>query len=121
MTDIVETIADCLVEDHIGLMKELAAMTQERDELKLAYEECSRQRNELLNSHKKLAAAQARIKELREHLALAVLYGPPMAIGNVLSKDVLALPKDTTALDALLEEAYSNGYDVGCAATTGDM
>ena len=89
MTDIVETIADCLVEDHIGLMKELAA-------------------------------AQARIKELREHLALAVLYGPPMAIGNVLSKDALATPKDTTALDTLLEEAYSNGYDAGCADTTGD-
>jgi hypothetical protein len=72
------------------------------------------------NEYRLRCEAQARIVELREHLALAVLYGPPMAIGNVLSKDVLALPQDSSALDELLEEAYSQGYDVGCADTTED-
>ncbi len=35
---------------------EIEALRSERDELKLAYAECSRQRNELLNAHKKLSA-----------------------------------------------------------------
>ena len=97
MTDIVETIADCLVEDHIDLMKQLAA-------------------------------AQARIKELREALETisdGENWGEDgcwesSSYPDEIAMEALAIPTDTSALDAALEEAYSNGYDVGCADTTGD-
>ena len=55
------------------------------------------------NEYRLRCETQARIVEVREHLALAVLYGPPMAIGNVLSKDALATPDDSSALDAALK------------------
>lgn len=104
------------------LEAQVDALTKERDRWKADYLEQVEKHNLTLDElreieaerdtwadncdrvYAQLAAAQSRIKVLREHLQLAVEYGPAMAIGNVLSKDALTQPDDHTALDELLKQ-----------------
>jgi hypothetical protein len=71
----------------------------------------------IIELREQLAAAQARIVELRE--ALEGLREYSMCHDTMAR--LLDTPDDSSALDAALEEAYSNGYDVGCADATGYM
>lgn len=100
------------------LVDQAAALTQERDELKLAYAECSRQRNELLNSHKKLSAAQARIKVL---LDLLDTWGTHTSDEDCPVCTALSQIDDSTALDEMLkkerETPTSKTTEVGGAKT----
>ena len=117
-------------ECYAGLEKQLSDMTQERDVIERLYEVQFNENNDLVGERKllreQLTTAQARIKELRE--ALLEVMAIEAEITNLKAynktirkaKEALATPDDSSALDAALEKAYSNGYDVGCADTTGD-
>jgi uncharacterized protein (DUF3084 family) len=84
---------------------ELAAMTAERDRYKDVAETHASAMQELIKVREELAAAQATNERLREALE-QVAEEKARGYHEIrsIALDVLALPNDTTALDARLKE-----------------
>ena len=93
---------DCCAEDNIELRKQLAAVIEERDE---AY-------HELLGKTEQLLASQAREQQLRR--LIEQCFERPLLACEPLLREALSLPRDTSALDALVKDAASNAFKHEC-------